>query len=113
MRNRDLPLPPIRIFTEIALQFLRLSSTSTGEGNNAMEDGETMYNSLNVDAFITDEANQRLANDVWIDLTVYSTNLRQLKTILKAIIRAYEKIEAFYRNSGIPLACMSYALSPS
>ncbi len=108
MRNRDLPLPAIRIFAEGVLQLLRQSPSSSSPPSgtpssspgSGVEAAEWLCGQLDVEGFVGDEANQRLANDVWIDLATHSVTLRRLKGVLKAILRSYELIEAFYRTAG-------------
>lgn len=102
MRNRDLPLPPIRIFAESVLQLLQTSLGTDGTiGKETMEEVDQLYDNLDKTGFVNEEANQRLAKDVWLDLVTNSSALRHMKSLLKAIIRGYELIEAFYRNAGI------------
>jgi hypothetical protein len=110
MRNRDLPLPAIRIFAEGVLQLLRQSPSSSSppsdtpsSAGSGAEAAKWLCGQLDVEGFVGDEANQRLANDVWIDLATHSVTLRRLKGVLKAILRSYELIEAFYRTAGTRL----------
>ncbi|ELR11619.1 uncharacterized protein ACA1_259120 [Acanthamoeba castellanii str. Neff] len=112
MRNRDLPLPAIRIFAEGVLQLLRQSPSSSSppsdtpsSAGSGAEAAKWLCGQLDVEGFVGDEANQRLANDVWIDLATHSVTLRRLKGVLKAILRSYELIEAFYRTAEFPVEC--------
>jgi hypothetical protein len=105
MRNRDLPLPAIRIFAEGVLQLLRQSTlwspAVSSSASPDLSEAESLFSQLDLETFIGDEANQRLANDVWIDLATSSATLRQLKSVLKAITHSYELIESFYRTAGL------------